>query len=79
MHQQKRGRTPPASDRDDGRDSYDSIAGTRSRALPPGWEVVTIDGQQVYLDHVTRAAYHEKPWHVWRRQAKSHDEDGPSV
>jgi hypothetical protein len=70
----KRGRNSPGHERDgvepgDHKAVYDVATHPECRRLPPGWEVVIVDGQKVYLDHFSRTAFYEEPWEVWKRLA----------
>jgi hypothetical protein len=47
---------------------YDALCKT-DELLPPGWECVVYKGVPVYLDHLSREAFEDKPWEVWARKS----------
>lgn len=47
---------------------YDALCKT-DEWLPPGWECVVYKGVPVYLDHLSREAFEDKPWEVWARKS----------
>eukprot|EP00331_Platyophrya_macrostoma_P008966 CAMPEP_0176418628 /NCGR_PEP_ID=MMETSP0127-20121128/7577_1 /TAXON_ID=938130 /ORGANISM="Platyophrya macrostoma, Strain WH" /LENGTH=198 /DNA_ID=CAMNT_0017798975 /DNA_START=72 /DNA_END=668 /DNA_ORIENTATION=+ len=49
---------------------YDALCRVDNELLPPGWEKVTFKGTTIYLDHLRREAFEEKPWIVWERRAQ---------
>ncbi|CUG90028.1 Hypothetical protein, putative [Bodo saltans] len=56
---------------------YDALCKT-DEWLPPGWECVVYKGVPVYLDHLSREAFEDKPWEVWaRKSSKAAASAGP--
>lgn len=55
---------------------YDALCKT-DEWLPPGWECVIYKGVAVYLDHLSREAFEDKPWEVWARKSTKAAAAGP--
>lgn len=54
------------------------MCGMDSAILPPGWEMASIEGTIVYLDHINREAHEEPPSVVWHHRLSKAATRGPA-
>lgn len=47
---------------------YDAMVAPESKLLPPGWEVLVVEGEKIYVDHMSREAHKQPPWVLWRER-----------